>query len=147
MKARSFSCALPLLSLAWVASAHAAPMFLASPPEVERDSGEMVLLVGGISEDGTTLKPSAVEVEIDGQPGPAPKSLEVFSEFAQTAAEASQSWKSPLAVGLVYLWVKDVPAGISDAMLEGVGDFLGEFRREATSTQPCTAVSGNLFQS
>jgi hypothetical protein len=29
-------------------------------------------------------------------------------------------------VGLVYLWVKDVPAGISDAMLEGVGGF---FRR------------------
>ena len=42
---------------------------MASPPEIERESGEMVLLVGGISEDGTTLKPSAVEVEIDPQTG------------------------------------------------------------------------------
>jgi len=33
---------------------------------------------------------------------------------AQTAAEASQAWKSPLSVGLVYLWVKDVPAGTSE---------------------------------
>lgn len=116
--------ALALLSLlALPAGAAAAPTFLASPPVVDRDTGEMVLLVGGISEEGATLKPSAVEVEIDGAPGPAPKSIEVFSEYAQSAAEASQAWKSPLAVGVVYLWVKDVPAGTSDAILEGVGGF------------------------
>ncbi|HEY5281578.1 MAG TPA: vWA domain-containing protein, partial [Polyangia bacterium] len=143
MKARLLALVLPLLSLAAVAPVRAAPMFMASPPEVERESGEMVLLVGGISEDGTTLKPSAVEVEIDGQPGPAPKSLEVFSEFAQTAAEASQSWKSPLAVGLVYLWVKDVPAGISDAMLEGVGGF---FRRIPARTNVYATLYGRKRQ-
>lgn len=86
----------------------------------------MVVLVGGISEDGSTIKPSSVEMEVDGQPGPAAKASEVFAEYAQSASEANQSWKSPLAVGLVYLWVKDVPAGVSDAILEGVGGF---FRR------------------
>jgi hypothetical protein len=105
---------------------HAAPVFIASPPVVDREAGEMVVLVGGVSEDGTTIKPSAIEVEIDGQPGPAPKAMEVFSDYAQSAAEASQGWKSPLAVGLVYLWVKEVPASTADAILEGVGGF---FRR------------------
>jgi hypothetical protein len=118
--------ALALSSVALSSGAVAAPTFVASPPVVDRDAGEMVLLVGGISEEGASLKPKAVEVEIDGVPGPAPKSVEVFSDFAQTAAEASATWKSPLAVGLVYLWVKDVPAGTSDAILEGVGGF---FRR------------------
>ena len=143
MKTRSLA-PVPLLAvLGWAAGAHGAPMFLASPPEVERDSGEMVLLVGGVSEDGATLKPSAVEVEIDGQVGPAPKSIEVFSEFAQTAAEASQAWKSPLAVGLVYLWVKDVPAGISDAVLEGVGGF---FRRIPARTNVYATLYGRKRQ-
>ncbi len=105
------------------AAAQAAPTFLASPPVVDGDTGEMVFLVGGISEEGATLKPTSVEVEIDGEPGPAPKSIEAFYEYAQSAAEASGAWKSPLAVGLVYLWVKDVPAGTSDAILEGVGGF------------------------
>ena len=123
---RRFASVLPLLALGWATTAHSGPMFLVSPPAVDRDSGEMVILVGGISQDGTTLKPSDVEVEIDGKPGPTPKSIGAFSEFAQIEAEASQTWKSPLAVGLVYLWVKDVPAGLSDAILEGVGGF---FRR------------------
>jgi hypothetical protein len=118
--------ALALSSGALSSNAVAAPTFIASPPVVDRDAGDMVLLLGGISEEGATLKAKTVEVEIDGVPGPPPRSVEVFSDFAQTAAEASQSWKSPLAVGLVYLWVKDVPAGTSDAILEGVGGF---FRR------------------
>ena len=134
----------PLLAVfGWATATHAAPLFLASPPEVVQDVGEMVLLVGGISEDGSTLKPSAVEVEIDGQVGSAPKSIEVFSEFAQTAAESSQTWKSPLAVGLVYLWVKDVPAGISDAILEGVGGF---FRRIPARTNVYATLYGRKRQ-
>jgi len=117
---------LAALTLALAPAAYAAPTFFASPPVVDREGGEMTLLVGGISEEGSTLKPNTVEVEIDGAPGPAPKSVEVLSEYAQAASESSQSWKSPLAVGLVYLWVKDVPTGISDSILEGVGGF---FRR------------------
>jgi len=143
VKSRAFACLLALALFGWGAAAEAAPVFLASPPEVESEAGEMVLLVGGISEDGTTLKPSAVEMEIDGQAGPAPRSMEIFSDFAQTAAEASQSWKSPLAVGLVYLWVKDVPAGISDATLEGVGGF---FRRIPARTNVYATLYGRKRQ-
>ena len=121
----------------------AAPVFIASPPVVDREAGEMELLVGGISEDGTTLKPSAIEVEVDGQPGPSPKAMEVFSEYAQAAAEASQNWKSPLAVGLVYLWVKEVPAGTADAILEGVGGF---FRRIPSRTNVYATLYGRKRQ-
>jgi hypothetical protein len=124
-------------------AAQAAPVFIASPPVVEREAGEMVVLVGGISDDGTPLKPSAVEVEIDGEAGPAAKSLEVFSEYAQTAAEASQGWKSPLAVGLVYLWVKEIPAGTADAILEGVSGF---FRRVPARTNVYATLYGRKRQ-
>jgi hypothetical protein len=112
------------LALLLAPAVRAAPTFIASTPAIDREAGEMIFLVGGITEEGATLKPSSVEVEIDGAPGPAPKSVEVFSDYAQAASEASQAWKSPLAAGLVYLWVKDVPAGISDAILEGLGGFV-----------------------
>jgi hypothetical protein len=135
-------CAL-LVTVALVPAATAAPAFIASPPVLDRAAGELELFVGGISEDGTTLKPSAIEVEIDGQPGPAPKAMEAFSEYAQTAAEASQGWKSPLAVGLVYLWVKEVPAGTADAILEGVGGF---FRRIPARTNVYATLYGRKRQ-
>ena len=132
-----------LLGLCLAPAALAAPVFIASPPTVDREAGEMVLYVGGISDDGTTLKPSAIEVEIDGKPGPGPKATEVFSEYAQTAAEASQGWKSPLAVGLVYLWVKEVPAGTADAILEGVSGF---FRRIPARTNVYATLYGRKRQ-
>jgi hypothetical protein len=139
---RSLLGALPLIA-ALAPLVQAAPVFIASPPVVERGSGEMELFVGGISEDGTTLKPSAIEVEIDGQPGPAPKMMELFSDYAQAAAEASQGWKSPLAVGLVYLWVKEVPSGTADAILEGVGGF---FRRIPARTNVYATLYGRKRQ-
>ncbi len=132
-----------LLFAGLLPAAQAAPVFIASPPVVDRAAGEMELLVGGISEDGTTLKPSAIEVEIDGEAGPAPRAMEVFSEYAQTAAEASQTWKSPLAVGLVYLWVKEVPAGTADAILEGVSGF---FRRIPARTNVYATLYGRKRQ-
>lgn len=133
-------------ALSWVLVASpvaAAPAFIASPPTVDLQAGEVDLLVGGISDDGTALKPSAVEIEIDGQPGPQPKSTEVFAEYAQAAAEASATWKSPLAVGLVYLWVKEVPAGTADAMLEGISGF---FRRIPARTNVYATLYGRKRQ-
>ncbi|MBN2573009.1 MAG: FHA domain-containing protein [Deltaproteobacteria bacterium] len=132
-----------LASVLFPAVAVAAPVFIASPPIMDAEAGELVLLVGGISEDGASLKPSAIAVEFDGEPGPEPKSMEVFSEYAQTAAEASQSWKSPLGVGLVYLWVKDIPAGTADAMLEGISGF---FRRIPARTNVYVTLYGRKRQ-
>ena len=102
--------------------AQAWPWFMVSPPV--SDQGEPVLLLGGVSEEGVTLKPSSIDAEIDGAPAAPPRSLETFFDFAQTAAEADPTWKSPLAVGLVYLWIKEVPTALSDAELEGVTGFL-----------------------
>jgi hypothetical protein len=140
---RLCTLALVAAALGTPSLAHALPTYLASPPIVDGEAGELEMLVGGISEDGTTLKPSDVEVEIDGKKGPTPKWKEAFSEFAQTAAEANDRWKSPLAVGLVYLWVKDVPAGISDAVLEGLGGF---FRRIPARTNVYATLYGRKRQ-
>jgi hypothetical protein len=112
-----------LLTSAVAPAANAASGFIVSPPIIQPESSELVIYVGGISKDGTTLKPSSVSVEIDGQPGPTPKTTEVLSEYARRAAAEQPRWKSPLAVGLVYLWVKDIPAGMADAILEGIGGF------------------------
>lgn len=133
--------ALPVLAASPLAQA--APTYLSSPPVWDEEVGELEMLVGGISEDGATLKPSDIEVEIDGNKGPKPQWKEVFSEFAQNEAEASKRWKSPLAVGLVYLWVKDVPAGISDAMLEGLSGF---FRRIPARTNVYATLYGRKRQ-
>ena len=103
----------------------------------------MVFLVGGISADRTTLKPSAVDIEIDGESVPGSETTEVFSEHAQAAAEASKHWKPPLAVGLVYLWVKDIPAGIADAILEGISGF---FRRIPARTNVYATLYGRKRQ-
>jgi hypothetical protein len=113
---------LAAVALGLPAMAQAGSGFLVSPPAVDR--GEIVLLLGGISQEGATLKPSSIEAEIDGAPAAAPQSLETFFDFAQTAAEANATWKSPLALGLVYPWIKEVPTALSDAILEGVTGFL-----------------------
>jgi len=103
-------------------SAPAASWFVVSPPVIDRR--EIVFLLGGVSEEGASLKPSSLEAELDGAPTSPPQALEAFADFAQNAAEADPRWKSPLAVGLVYLWIKEVPAAVSDAILEGVTGFL-----------------------
>ena len=120
MKAARFCVA--VLALGLPAVARAGSWFVVSPPAIDR--GEVVLLVGGASDEGATLKPSSVEAEIDGVPAAPPKSLGTFFDFAQTAAETDPTWKSPLALGLVYLWIKEVPTALSDAALEGVMGFL-----------------------
>ncbi len=110
------------LALGLPAIAQAGSAFVVSPPVIDR--GEIVLLLGGISEEGATLKPSSVEAELDGAPTAPPQSRETLVDFAQSAAESDPTWKSPLAVGLVYLWIKEVPTAVSDAVLQGVTGFL-----------------------
>ena len=123
--------------------AQAGSTCLVSPPTVDGDSSALTLLVGGISEDGATLKTSSLDVEIDGEPAPAPRLMETFFDLAQRVAEADQAWKSPLAVGLVYLWIKETPAGISDAILEGMQGF---FRRLPARTSAYATLYGRKRQ-
>jgi hypothetical protein len=110
---------------------------------VDRDRGEIGLLAGGISDDNNSLKPTAIDIEIDGEPGPKVNLGESLADHAQWAAETNPRWKSPLAVGLVYLWVKDIPAGIADAMLEGMGGF---FRRIPPRTHVYATLYGRKRQ-
>ena len=120
MRAARLCVAAAVLGLPTVAQAGSG--FVVSPPAIDR--GEIVLMVGGVSEEGATLKPSSIEAEIDGASAAPPRALDTFFDSAQAAAEADATWKSPLAVGLVYLWIKDVPTTASDAILEGVTGFL-----------------------
>jgi len=120
MRAARLCVAAVVLGLPTMAQAGSG--FVVSPPAIDR--GEIVLMVGGVSEEGATLKPSSIEAEIDGASAAPPRALDTFFDSAQAAAEADATWKSPLAVGLVYLWIKDVPTTASDAILEGVTGFL-----------------------
>ena len=121
--------------------AQAGSTCLVSPPTVEGDS--LALIVGAVSEEGATLKVSSIDVEIDGAPAPAPKLLGSFFDLAQRAAEADPNWKSPLAVGLVYLWIKEIPPGISDAILEGAQAF---FKRLPARTSAYETLYGRKRQ-
>lgn len=121
----------------------AAPLFISSTPNLDKEHGEMVLLVGGISEDGSTIKPSDIEVEFDGEKGPELTFSESFSEMAQSETENSSSWKSPLAVGVVYLWVKDVPASVSEGILQGLEGF---FKRIPGRSNTYTTLYGRKRQ-
>ena len=126
MKAASLFVLMTALALPLVAQAGTS--FLVSSPVLEHD--EIVLMLGGLSEDGVALKPTSVQVEIDGAPA-APPRVEPLFERAESAGE-----RSPLAVGLTYLWIKEVPSAMSDALLEGVTGFC---RRLPNST-PVRAV-------
>jgi hypothetical protein len=123
--------------------AQAGPTCVVSPPTIDGDSASLTLLVGAVSEDGATLKASSIDVEIDGEPAAAPKLLESFFDLAQRSAEADSAWKSPLAVGLVYLWIKETPTGISDAILEGVQGF---FKRLPARTSAYATLYGRKRQ-
>jgi hypothetical protein len=132
-----------LATWALASPAKASPDLLVSSPTVDAKKHEISMLVGGLSKDRTPLHPTAVQVEIDGKPVPSAGATAVFSETARSAAAASKSWKPPLAVGLVYLWVKDIPAGIADAMLDG---FSGFFRRIPARTNVYATLYGRKRQ-
>ena len=138
-----FLCAAVLALVILPGPAQAGPTWLVSPPTVDGESASLTLFVGGISEEGATLKVSSIDVEVDGAPAPAPKVSEPFFDLAQRAAEADPAWKSPLAVGLVYLWIKETPAGISDSILEGAQGF---FKRLPSRTSAYATLYGRKRQ-
>jgi hypothetical protein len=127
------------MMMALPGAARAGSTFLVSPPVIEHD--DIALIFGGLSDDGVALKPTSVQVEFDGAPAAPPRSL--GSLFDHSAAEKSPRASSPLVVGLVYLWVKDVPAAFSDALLEGVTGFC---RRLPDGTQAYATLYGRKRQ-
>jgi|HubBroStandDraft_5_1064220.scaffolds.fasta_scaffold34127_2 hypothetical protein len=105
---------------------------------VSTDSGTIEFLLGGIDESGRSLSSSGLEVAVDGQPA-ALSSEQSLSDWATASAEANQTWRPPLSVGLVYLWVDGVPPGV----LDGVHAF---FQRIPSRTVVYPTIYGRLRQ-
>ncbi|HLK90240.1 MAG TPA: FHA domain-containing protein [Polyangia bacterium] len=130
------ACALAgLLSVARPAAA--GPTIITTRP-TSTDTGKVEFLVGGIDESGRSLNGSALEVTLDGELA-TPSAVQSLSDWAAASSEASPTWKPPLAVGLVYLWVDGVPAGV----LDGIHAF---FQRIPSRTVVYPTIYGRLRQ-
>ena len=79
-----------------------------------------------------------MEVDVDGRPA-SPLSVQSLSDWSTASSEASPSWRPPLAVGLVYLWVDGVPS----AVLDGIHAF---FQRLPSRTVVYPTIYGRLRQ-
>ncbi len=107
---------LPAVLTTLVASAAlGAPTLITAPPVIEK-GGDLGFFVGGVDDGGRSLKPSAVDLTADGAPLDPPSSLQPLADWAAVASESSSTWRPPLAIGLVYLWVEGVPPGLLDAI-------------------------------
>ena len=118
-------------------TALAGPKVLSTHPTVS-ETGRIEFLAGGIDERGRSLSRSGLELQIDGQSA-SPLALQSLSDWATAASEASPTWRPPLAVGLVYLWVDGVPAGV----LDGIHAF---FQRLPARTVVYPTIYGRLRQ-
>jgi hypothetical protein len=130
------ACTLGWLLLA-TSPALAGPTIITTRP-VSTDGEKIEFLVGGIDEGGRSLSSSGLEIAVDGQPVAA-SSVQSLSDWATAASEASQTWRPPLALGLVYLWVDGVPAGV----LDGIHAF---FQRIPSRTVVYPTIYGRLRQ-
>ena len=126
-----------LAGLLACSSALAGPKVLSTRPIVG-ETGRIEFLAGGIDERGRSLSRAGLEVGVDGQPM-TPLALQSLSDWATAASEASPTWRPPLAVGLVYLWVDGVPSGV----LDGIHAF---FQRLPARTLVYPTIYGRLRQ-
>jgi hypothetical protein len=115
-----------------------AATLVASRPVRDPATHELALFVGGVEDDGRALRSRSIEVLLDGTPAEA-VTAQPLSEWGAAAAEANAAWRPPLAIGLVYLWVDGVPAGV----LEGLHAF---FQRVPPRTTVLPTVYGRLRQ-
>ncbi|MDB4980435.1 MAG: Inner rane component of cytoplasmic domain [Myxococcales bacterium] len=136
---RTLAAFVAALTLGRAAAASAAPTLIASPPRLDETAQNLTLFVGGVDENGRSLKSASVELLLDGQPSDAPAAATPLSEWSAAAAEASPTWRPPLAVGLVYLWIDGVPSGL----LEGIHSF---FQRLPPRTAIMPTIYGRLRQ-
>ena len=120
MKLRRASALACLLASTLATKAWAAPTVIHSAPIHETDPRrEVTLFLGGVDETGHSMKVSDVDLLVDGERVGALVATQALSDWSNVSAEASQTWKPPLSIGLVYLWIPGVPAGV----LEGVQAF------------------------
>ncbi len=120
--------------------AAAAPTVVATRPVPDPvDPADLTFFVGAISESGRSLKATNLELVIDGTSVGAPAGMQSLSEWATAAAEASATWRPPVSVGLVYLWVTGVPSGV----LDGVQAF---FQRVPSRTTVYPTIYGRMRQ-
>ena len=112
---------------------------IATRPALDAETGDLVFFVGGINATGRSLKASGMEMVVDGQPAGAPVATQSLADWAATAAEANQSWRPPVGVGLVYLWVDGVPASV----LDGIQAF---FQRVPSRTPVYPTLYGRMRQ-
>ena len=126
-----------LAALLACSSALAGPKVLSTRPILD-EAGRIEFLAGGIDERGRSLSRAGLEVGVDGQ-STTPLALQSLSDWATAASEASPTWRPPLAVGLVYLWVDGVPAGV----LDGIHAF---FQRLPARTVVYPTIYGRLRQ-
>jgi hypothetical protein len=118
-------------------TALAGPTVFSTRPLVGQ-TGQVEILAGGIDERGRSLSRSGLEIDVDGRPA-SPLSVQSLSDWATASSEASPSWRPPLAVGLVYLWVDGVPS----AVLDGIHAF---FQRLPSRTVVYPTIYGRLRQ-
>lgn len=115
------------------------PAVIATRPVADGDGGETTFFVGAISNTGRSLKASGLELIVDGQRETASLATQSLSDWATLAAEASQTWRPPLTVGLTYLWIEGTPSGV----LDGIQGF---FRRVPSRTPVFPTIYGRLRQ-
>jgi hypothetical protein len=120
-------------------AAAAGPTVIATRPQAQPGSDDVTFFVGGIDEGGRSLKASGIELTVDGQRSDAPVSTQALSDWATASAEASPAWRPPVSVGVVYLWVEGVPAGV----LDGIHAF---FQRIPSRTTVYPTIYGRLRQ-
>jgi hypothetical protein len=120
-------------------SAVANPALITTRPTVDPDTDELTFFVGGFNDSGRSLKASSLDLLIDGQRADGAPMIQSLSDWATTSAEASKTWRPPLSVGLVYLWIEHIPPGV----LDGVQAF---FQRVPSRTVVYPTVYGRMRQ-
>ena len=134
--ALALAIALPMLP--GTASA-VGPALLTTRPVYDADADELAFFVGGFNDAGRSLKATSLELTIDGQKSEAPPVTQSLSDWATASSEGSKTWKPPLSVGLVYLWIEHIPPGV----LDGIQAF---FQRVPSRTVVYPTVYGRMRQ-
>ena len=139
MSPRRWALALGLALAGSAATASAGPTLINSRPVSDPATHDLTFFAGGVSENGRSLKAEAFEVLLDGAQAELAVAPVALSDFAATSAESNAAWRPPLAIGVTYLWVDGVPAGL----LEGLHSF---FQRVPSRTSVYPTIYGRLRQ-